>query len=326
MTRLNAFLLLSTAALGFGCTSTGGTQDGDEDVVATRQALEAVNGYEMNGTAVNGNFLNGVRHNGVRHNGVRHNGTGLEGTDSDTGLTVSGTGYTGVDIDGELGDATPVTVRIESVSSSDVPGIYTYEITAGGNNVCGTVGARALLLPGLWNYLTGAYVSGSDFTVACRDAAIAKCVEWGYPDAGVWTESNGGDSHDISLNYFHQACVRMVRADYCGDGHSHTANGTVIDLFDAKGIQTPAAGGTMPFEAEWSANGATCVKHPRWTTAAHGNAETYIKDECDDVWAGTDRPAANAACGSSSWAAFTSSGYASDPATRGFLRNKSDQH
>ena len=36
---------------------------------------------------------------------------------------------------------------------------------------------------------------------------------------------------------YYQACVRMVRADYCGDGVGHTRNGTPIDLFDRIGVQ-----------------------------------------------------------------------------------------
>ena len=30
----------------------------------------------------------------------------------------------------------------------------------------------------------------------------------------------------------HEACVRMVRADYCGDGRSHTVDGMAIDVWD----------------------------------------------------------------------------------------------
>jgi hypothetical protein len=61
----------------------------------------------------------------------------------------------------------------------------------------------------------------------------------------------------------------MARADYCGNGTSHTREGTVINLWD----NAPAPGpieheGTPPlgmlFEAGWSTTGAVCLSHGRW--------------------------------------------------------------
>ena len=331
-----ALSILAAGAICFGCaapeTDSG---DSDEEVTFAQQALEVQNGLQMNGTYLNGTFLNGVKFNGVKFNGVKFNGvkfngvkfngTALEGTPENTSVEVSDTAFNGSDMDAVLGDNSTTSVHIASISEDDVDGMLTYEIESNGSNICGESGAKALLVPGRWNYLTGGLTEDADhFTVACRGASIAKCAEWGYRDLGHWNEVNGGSSHEISLKHFHEACVRMVRADYCGDGHSHTMNGTLIDVYDTANIQTVST--SLAMEAEWSPSGATCVKHVRWVSAADGDVESYIKSHCDSVWAGSDRPTENAACGSSSSAYFTANGYADDPATRPFLRNRSDVH
>ena len=52
--------------------------------------------------------------------------------------------------------------------------------------------------------------------------AIAKCVLWGYRP---WATYNG-----TPLAQYHQACTRMVRADYCGTGTSYTVTGNRISV------------------------------------------------------------------------------------------------
>ncbi len=49
----------------------------------------------------------------------------------------------------------------------------------------------------------------------CRDAALAKCVEWGYKP---WTRRSARGST--------RPARALVRADYCGDGVAHTQPGT----------------------------------------------------------------------------------------------------
>jgi hypothetical protein len=334
--KFNLTVILSAGALLFGCTATGpDAADEDENVAEATAALELHNSQELNGTFLNGTFLNGVKFNGVKFNGVKFNGvkfngvkfngTSMEGTPENDSITVSDIGFAGADMDAVLGDASTTSVRIVSISTTDVPGALSYEIESGGQNVCGTAGAKALLMPGRWDYATGSLTDDPDhFTVACRGAAIAKCAEWGYRDLDAWTETSGGSHHDIAGTWFHEACTRMVRADYCGDGHSHTVTGTLIDVYDTAGIQTIST--SLALEAEWSAAGATCVKHPRWTSAGYGDVETYVKAHCNSVWAGPDRSSANAACGAQTSTYNTAYGYSSAIATRPLLRNGSDQH
>jgi len=83
--------------------------------------------------------------------------------------------------------------------------------------------------------------------LVCSSGAIVKCVRWGYPPA---------------MRALHDACVRMVRADYGGNGATATRDGTRIAFCDRSGVH-PCTGDGRLLEAAWSPTGATCVAHPR---------------------------------------------------------------
>jgi hypothetical protein len=85
--------------------------------------------------------------------------------------------------------------------------------------------------------------------LTCTGGAEGKCVRFGYKPWGF-------GPNNISLAPYYQACVRLVRADYCGDGIGHTRDGTPIDIFDAIGIQRDDTAPGMTFEAAWRADGA----------------------------------------------------------------------
>jgi hypothetical protein len=55
----------------------------------------------------------------------------------------------------------------------------------------------------------------------------------------------------------------------------HTENGTQIDLFDVRGIQTPVPDDGMTFEAGWGPNGAICVREPRYVDRAASGDVVY---------------------------------------------------
>lgn len=94
------------------------------------------------------------------------------------------------------------------------------------------------------------------FELTCMSGAYGKCVRLGYRP---WEERPGGPP----LSALHRACMRMIRADYGGDGTSWTRDGTLIDVYDRFGVQSPQQTGEMSFEAGWSETGAVCVAHPR---------------------------------------------------------------
>jgi hypothetical protein len=109
---------------------------------------------------------------------------------------------------------------------------------------------------------TGALIPTGDgaFEFVCASGAQGKCVRFGYMP---WRTAPDG----TSMRPFYDACVRMVRADYCGDGRSFTRDGTLIGFADSAGVTTiePAdiAREGLAFEAAWSPDGAVCIARPR---------------------------------------------------------------
>lgn len=105
----------------------------------------------------------------------------------------------------------------------------------------------------------------------CANDAIGACVDWGYaPWASVTTWSGfPPKATSVSLKDSHQACTRMKRADFCGNGTGNTSDfntatsGTVIQVWDALNVHsmTPQTRDTM--EAYWNTDGATCVNPDR---------------------------------------------------------------
>lgn len=93
-------------------------------------------------------------------------------------------------------------------------------------------------------------------TFAARGYALSKCVELGY---------------DHQFESYHHACVRLLRADYCGDGNSWTLDGTRLSITDRKGVQGRVSDAPIPgdpssvwkLEAYWNEQGATCTNGQR---------------------------------------------------------------
>jgi hypothetical protein len=121
---------------------------------------------------------------------------------------------------------------------------------------------RALAVRGVWDETGARRDAAGRFTFACQNGAIAKCIDWGYKP---WAKKEGRPLQDL-----HQACTRMVRADYCGDGLSHTRDESVIDMYDALQILTRTTQASRAwdpakssFEAAWSPDGASCLARTR---------------------------------------------------------------
>lgn len=114
--------------------------------------------------------------------------------------------------------------------------------------------AKALPLSGQWDAQGNHQNDG--ITLACTNGGLAKCVRWGYKP---WKTEQS-----YLLRDFHQACTRMVRADYCGNGTAHTREGVRIDVYDRLGIQKRAENTGMIFEAAWGPNGAVAIDRTRF--------------------------------------------------------------
>ncbi|MBZ6076452.1 ADYC domain-containing protein [Microvirga puerhi] len=93
------------------------------------------------------------------------------------------------------------------------------------------------------------------FSFTCTSGAEGKCVLMGYRP---WESRDG-----VPLKDLHRACIHMLRADYGGDDHPTTRNGTLVDIYDRFGIQTSEPNEKLSFEAAWGPDGALCVAHPR---------------------------------------------------------------
>ncbi|RKG78179.1 hypothetical protein D7W79_13490 [Corallococcus exercitus] len=135
---------------------------------------------------------------------------------------------------------------------------------------------RALAVQGVWDASGARKDTPGKLTLACENGAITKCIRWGYKP---WAQRDGK-----SLTDLHQACTRMARADYCGNGRSHTREHTIIDMYDELGVssRTTEASATWDpakasFEAAWAPDGATCLARTR-----DGRELTSILRECPD--------------------------------------------
>ncbi len=239
---------------------------------------------EMNGTESNGTNMNGARMNGARMNGARMNGsilnsiTQLASTLSNvqfsTGSLLSAFDGSSTKVGAQLinmtfnmgidpnntGTDQPAKIKVANVVQSSVQSdVYFYSVqyekTPGvWESLCADSASNpieGIPLNRAWDPNSGARLAfGDALTWACRGAALAKAIEWGYRP---WVSAAMEDAHE--------AAVRMIRADYCGNGNTHTTNGNAIDVSDKWNIQVPDT--TWPIEAKWGPDGAVCLNTPR---------------------------------------------------------------
>jgi hypothetical protein len=268
------------------------------EVVTERAFID--NGYRLNGYRLNGSRINGYRLNGYRLNGadpasdyIEITSFKLPGGETAGESWLSQGSLRAKDGQGNvLGDTQLIDAKFTFkvmeggvASTRDVwiksveyrhPGYWLYDFDLRVNGgawapLCtDAVGARtrAVLLNEVWDPATGSRVSPTPagaVTIACQTGALAKCIEFGYIP---WRTSS--DTH--------QACTRMVRADYCGNGQPHTVDGTLVHVIDTYGIQTRDTSKTWVVEAEWSPAGSSCL-NPKNTRLA-GQAPSCSRPAC----------------------------------------------
>lgn len=193
---------------------------------------------------------------------------------------VVGTVLQGADSEGK---SVEVAICAADASPED-PGMILYSIEAWNSvaqeweNPCVALDRsphpRALAVSGVWDGSGAHHDAPGKLTFACQNGAVAKCAMWGYKP---WASANGQ-----SMAELHQACTRMARADYCGDGHNHTHQDTIIDMYDRLGVIPRTTEVTedwdpkkAAFEAAWAPDGATCLARTR-----DGRAMATILQEC----------------------------------------------
>lgn len=192
----------------------------------------------------------------------------------------------GTVVRGQASNKKPVDVAICGAEPSpESPDIIRYDIEAWNSqaqqwdNPCVATSLapapKALAVSGTWDMRGTHHDARKTFTFACETGAIAKCIRWGFVP---WETRGQGSLADV-----HQACTRMVTADYCGNGHSHTRPGVEIGYsrVDSDGSESLLAQTLdwnpelATFEALWLTNGAACLAHARL-----GEELSVIIEEC----------------------------------------------
>jgi hypothetical protein len=257
------------------------------DLQSSTSPLTTENGGSLNGGSLNGGSLNGGSLNGGSLNGNNLSGAlvsvdyalaAVNGSSDLDWVQLEGTTfrakkgaviYTGYDFlwsefFGNLGDGRKARLRVSNMRQAAAPNSDLFEYWVEYQDDAGTwypacrdsTGTAVWAYPvkGVYDYRQGVPTGGAHiedpahFTFACAGGAITKCINMGYR---LWTSRNG-----VPLAPYHQACTRLLRGDYCGDGSSYTQDGNRVNLYDRLGIQQDTE--NWVFEANWDANGARC--------------------------------------------------------------------
>lgn len=270
--------LFSCLALSTGCDPAD-AEFAEEGAIFLRPGCTSNCGVWLNTSAIGSHAfaaldLKKSKHDGVRLDRVlvkRANGQFVESTkvwaeDGQIKAVDAGSSYSGMQLVGSKWELTLVNGASETpammwIASATMVGggVWRYNFQHLDGN-----GAVATLCDPDTNGSTFAYpltdvtvnTTTGDVTarqntlyLACISGALGKAVDWGY---APW---------DIGVPEY-EASVRVVRADYCGDGDSWTQPGTGLQLDDIWGVNDfgSAAAAT---EALWGANGALCLGSTR---------------------------------------------------------------
>jgi len=161
------------------------------------------------------------------------------------------TGPTRLHIASVLADARSPTLLLHEVEAQNEAGqwVNVCHPDAAGHRlavfVAGTLGDDGHFMP-----------DSQRVALSCTSGVQGKCILAGYGPSAPGRHA--GDA--VAL---FQSCLRMFRADYCGDGKGWTRDGMRIDLYDRLGLQVPSHLPDLAFEAAWTPAGAACVHHTR---------------------------------------------------------------
>lgn len=234
---------------------------------------------------------------GLASSQMRVEGTKIIVSD-DAGQELRGSAIEGAELD--LGDLGTLRItRAETDPSARFPDevwLLDAQLRAPGaqafTNVCSTdtgVDDRMVIFSGYLDPQLRYVADAARFSMSCVSGVEAKCLRWGYLP---WRNAPIGDK---SLAPYFETCIRVARADYCGNDQPTTRDGTAIDIYDHVGIQQRTT--NLPdfdFEAGWGPQGALCVHHARipenlalqtLQTQCPRLATAAIGDTCDEAMA-----------------------------------------
>jgi hypothetical protein len=276
-------------------------------VLSATGFLQQVSGRGLNGTDLNGRILEGSHVAHVVLGSASWQGTPMSSVSlEDSALrgrvgskVLANANFVGVDFEAWTDRGEQVRLRVDKARRWLEPGMVdtflhtvTYETTEGSLPLCGTDAAgndvEAIALNGRWDYREGVQGGGSwvddpqTFTFACMGHVAAKCVEMGYKPWRKALVCHAGQGCRLEpIGHLHRACTRLLRADYCGDGTSHTSDGIEVNVYDGYGIRIDSEDWNI--EAEWSADGAVCLERTRLDDP--GNlpcAASLVRPDCGD--------------------------------------------
>jgi hypothetical protein len=271
---------------------TSSDQQASLEVQGTQLQGTQLQGTQLQGTQLQGTQLQGMTMQGFQFAGATLGGAALANVRVEHGELVAeqdqvrlhGASLIGAHLLAQLRTLNadpPVTALIEYRISNIVAEDAKYDPTKTGSTFLYTLeqnvdhrdswqpacpadldGRRvAIPLAATWSAHGDRIESSSLFTFGCTTGVIAKCYRWGYRP---WLTGYG------DLPAVHWACTRLARADYCGDGVSHTEENTWVNVWDDLSGPGPIqAHGTRPvggmsFEAAWNTTGAVCLSRTRW--------------------------------------------------------------
>jgi hypothetical protein len=264
-------------------------------------------GRDLNGIDLNGKELDGLRVAYVNLDNIQLDGQIVEKAKLEQTVfsgklagnkKVKRTDFIGSVFEATLTDSDTLLLSIDDIQKHDDKmhrDVYRYLVSYNTADswepLCGydedNQPVYAIPLKGRWIFEEGVAAGGSKiedegvFTFACQGYVLAKCVEAGYKpwDKALVCKPHQG-CHIISLADHHQACTRLLRADYCGDGTPHTQDNIWINMYDDFGIRIDADDWLL--EAEWNADGATCMSSSRLESETPACFEYLVSDECGD--------------------------------------------
>ncbi|TMQ14226.1 MAG: hypothetical protein E6J91_16200 [Deltaproteobacteria bacterium] len=254
------------------------------------QAGSALQGTQLHGMIAQGSNVSGLAMHGFKFSGATKNGSALSNVRVVNGellaeqgqTTLSGSDFYDAHLLAEWWNTgvTPTATATVEYKVTAVQAETSYDPTNTGSTYLYTLeqnvddasdwqpacpldaDSRRVAIPlvATWDQQGNRVASNDLFTLGCTTGVLAKCYRWGYRP---WVTSYG------DLVSAHWTCTRLARADYCGNGTSHTHDGTEINLWDNLPSPGPIQSrGTTPllmfFEAGWNTSGAVCLSHARW--------------------------------------------------------------
>ncbi len=131
----------------------------------------------------------------------------------------------------------------------------------GADDICGGDGTmvNVLLIEGE-TYDVGLKTvnpAANHVTLACAGEAVAKMKMFNFgPNDSI-------DGNGPATWQERQATIKMLTADYCGDGTSYTEPGTLVEWINKFGTTGTSPDPGLASEAWWNENGAMCLDMPR---------------------------------------------------------------